>query len=213
MKKVKFNIHKEGYYFIGIFLSLTLIMIIYEKLHKYVTCIYTLFCVFFFRDPKRKKNRILKILLSPADGIVQKIERIKTWDFFGKNINKVSIFLNIFNVHINRIPISSEVNKLHYIKGKFFNVTFDKSSSLNERQIILLEMLNGEKIYLIQIAGLIARRIICNIILKKRVLLGEKFGIIKFGSKIDIYLSTKFEIKVKKGDRVVSRETIIAKYK
>ena len=210
------KIHQEGYFFIIIFLIVTFAFFIFSKILGFFGLFLTIWCVFFFRDPDRVTPEQDNIIISPADGVVQKIEEAKLPKEIAndKNItHRISIFLNVFNVHVNRIPVTGIIKKLHYNHGKFFNASFNKASEYNERQSVLLELKNSSQIGLVQIAGLIARRIICNLKESQYVSIGQRFGIIKFGSRVDVYLPTHFKIKVLEGQTIVGGETIIAELK
>ena len=155
-----------------------------------------------------------KLILSPADGIVTSIEKSElpietSLDYH--EYNKISIFLSVFDVHVNRIPAFGKIISCDYIPGKFINATNDKSSEDNERNIITLKMNNKQSIIFVQIAGLIARRIICDLKLNQEVNMGERFGIIKFGSRVDIYLPKELDIYVFKGQKLIAGQTIISK--
>ena len=150
--------------------------------------------------------------MSPADGLVTYIGAEKNPLDDDKDQNtytKVSIFLSVFDVHVNRMPIKSSISSIHYIPGKFLNATLDKSSKENERNIIFAKS-NNDNFYIVQIAGLIARRIVCNLKVNQEVEKGDRIGIIKFGSRVDLYLPESYDILIAKGQRVVGGETIIS---
>ena len=204
-------IHKEGYALITIFLFVTILLFIFSTPLGWIGLVVTIWCVFFFRDPARVVPDGDNLVVSPADGIVQSISQHQMpseLEYKGK-MQRVSIFLNVFNVHVNRTPITGKVEKLHYRHGKFFNASLDKASVDNERQSVLLKTSNNQHIGLVQIAGLIARRIICNLKDDQKVQMGEKYGIIKFGSRVDLYLPLDMEIKVKAGQTMIGGETVI----
>ncbi|MFK7760778.1 MAG: phosphatidylserine decarboxylase [Candidatus Midichloriaceae bacterium] len=210
------SIHKEGYFFISIFAIITLVFFVWSQSLGWFGVILTLWCIFFFRDPNRVVPHQENIVVSPADGIVQKIEKAKLPKEIANTqdeMNRISIFLNVFDVHVNRIPIAGVVKKLNYHHGKFFNASLDKASEHNERQSILLELSNKSEIGVVQIAGLIARRIVCDLKDDQKVTTGERFGIIRFGSRVDLYLPTNFDIKVLKGQRMIGGETVIGEFK
>jgi phosphatidylserine decarboxylase len=165
-----------------------------------------LFTFYFFRDPERTVPIGEDILVSPADGIITNITEIKEGK---KNYTKVSIFLSVFNVHIQRLPISGEVSKIDYFEGKFINATLDKASEENERLKLTIKSGNNI-IHVTQIAGLIARRIICNVKLKDKINQGDRYGIIKFGSRVDIEFPNNFNLFVNVGQQCIGGETIIA---
>ena len=176
-------------------------------------CLLTSWCIFFFRDPERVVPLKENLLVSPGDGIVQKITKAKLPKEIAntdKELTRISIFLNVLNVHVNRIPIAGKIKKLHYHHGKFFNASLDKASEHNERQSVLIETKNKEEIYVAQIAGLIARRIVCDLKQDQNVKTGERFGIIRFGSRVDVYLPNHIKVKVLEGQTMVGGETIIA---
>ena len=208
------KIHKKGYCPISIFIIITVILFIFSQFLGFLAFILTIWCIFFFRDPDRVILNQKNVILSAADGVVQKIQRAKLPKeiaFNNSDMNKVSIFLNIFNVHVNRIPVAGKIKKLHYRNGKFFNASLDKASEYNERQSILLELENNNHIAVVQIAGLIARRIVCDLKEEQNVSIGERFGIIKFGSRVDIYLPVQYKIKVLEGQIMIGGESVIAK--
>ena len=171
-----------------------------------ISLILLIFTFYFFRDPERVVPIGNDILVSPADGLITNITEIKE----GKKLyTKVSIFLSIFNVHIQRLPISGEVTKVDYIEGKFINATLDKASDENERLKITIK--NGNNlIYVTQIAGLIARRIVNYVKPNENINQGERYGIIKFGSRVDIEFPDNFKLLVNEGQQCIGGETIIA---
>jgi phosphatidylserine decarboxylase len=207
-------IHKEGYYFIVVFALVTFTLGYFSSVLGWIGIMLTLWCIFFFRDPVRVIPQEENIIVSPADGLVQKIEMAPIPPELemgeGKRL-RVSIFLSVYDVHVNRVPTSGMIQKLIYHPGKFFNASLDKASKHNERQTILMTAENGKEIIFTQIAGLIARRIICNLEEEQKVETGDKFGIIRFGSRMDIYLPDGVKPVVLEGQRAVGGETIIAK--
>lgn len=174
-------------------------------------------CVYFFRDPVRVINDEKDVLVAPADGVVDAIEQVSPPEELEMDNNaewtRVSIFLSVFNVHVQRMPYDGKVTKIHYREGKFLNVSVDKYSKDNERQSCVLETENGLQIPVVQIAGLIARRIVCNLNVGQEIKKGEKYGIIKFGSRVDIYLPKGVVPAVKIGQTMIAGESIIAKIK
>ena len=210
------SIHKEGYFFIVIFVIATMIFFALSTPLGWIGVVLTVWCVFFFRDPERIVPIGENLLVSPADGVVQRITKAKLPKEIAdtdEEMNRISVFLNVFNVHVNRIPISGVVKKLHYHHGKFFNASLDKASEHNERQSVLIETKSKEEIGVVQIAGLIARRIVCDLKENQDVETGERFGIIRFGSRVDIYLPTHIKIKVLEGQTMIGGETVIAELK
>jgi phosphatidylserine decarboxylase len=208
------SINKEGYIFIAIFLIATLLAFVLSKTLGCLLLILTVWCVCFFRDPERVSPPGEGLILSPADGRIDAIVKSPPppeLSMKDEPLTRVSIFLSVFDVHVNRIPIAGKIKALHYHPGKFFSATLDKASELNERQSILIETEAGTEIAVTQIAGLIARRIICNLDEKQTVIAGERFGIIRFGSRVDIYLPKGVELIVYPGQLMVGGETVIAR--
>jgi len=202
---------REGWPFIII--SLLVALLIYRLTNFWITLPFILITVFiiqFFRDPKREIPIEANIIVSPADGKIICIE--ECLDVY-QNIQalKISIFMNIFNVHSNRSPVNGEVIDLQYIPGKFVNADFDKASLENERNAMILKMANGTKISVVQIAGLIARRILCYTKIGNLLALGERYGFIRFGSRVDIYLPLDARVLVSIGQKAIATETILAK--
>ncbi|MBN2397069.1 MAG: phosphatidylserine decarboxylase family protein [Deltaproteobacteria bacterium] len=168
-----------------------------------------LFVLWFFRNPERVSPDDEKAVLSPADGKVIKIEDVEGEELFRGGARKVSIFMNIFNVHVNRAPCAGTVKEITYRKGKFFPANLDKASALNERNSVLIETADGNRILTIQIAGIIARRIVCWVREGVNVAKGERFGLIKFGSRLEVFMPFGATVSVKVGDRVRAGETRI----
>ncbi len=201
-----FRFHKEvSAALIILFLLVVFFYFIYKPLFI-LSLILLIFTFYFFRDPERVVPIGDDILVSPADGLITNITETKE----GKKTNiKVSIFLSIFNVHIQRLPITGEVTKVDYIEGKFINATLDKASDENERLKITIK--NGNNlIYVTQIAGLIARRIVNYVKPNENINQGERYGIIKFGSRVDIEFPNNFKLLVNEGQQCIGGETIIA---
>ena len=215
--KTSFTINKAGYPFIGIFIFVTLVLFSFSDFLGWVGFILSLWCVYFFRDPQRVTPVDNNVFISPADGKILKILETDAPDVLSDNkkqkLRKVSIFMNVFNVHVNRIPISGKIVWLKYVPGTFFNASLDKASENNERMIIKIEVSKNNFIYVVQIAGLIARRIKCDLNENQNVNVGERFGIIRFGSRVDLYLPLNSPIKVMEGQTVIGGETIIAQMK
>ena len=172
-----------------------------------LSCI-AVFVIWFFRNPERNTPDIPKMVVSPADGKVIRIEEdIERNDLIKGRFKKISIFMNVFNVHVNRIPYSGQIQAIAYHKGMFFSANLDKASDSNERNSIVIRTDDGRDIIAVQIAGLIARRIVCWIKEGMDVRKGERFGLIRFGSRLDVYLPLDSTITVKIGDRVRAGET------
>jgi len=174
----------------------------------------TLFVVWFFRNPERNIPENPILLISPADGKVIRIEEISRDDHSDRPLLKISIFMNVFNVHVNRIPYSGQVASIRYTPGKFLSANLDKASALNEKNAVLIRTDDGIEIMIVQIAGLIARRIVCWMKEGMKVRKGERFGLIRFGSRVEVLLphgSTTLLVKV--GDKVRAGETPIGELK
>jgi phosphatidylserine decarboxylase len=169
----------------------------------------TLFVVWFFRNPRRNTPEKTGLVISPADGKVIRIEETTSDERPGRTFQKISIFMNVFNVHVNRIPCSGEVRFIHYREGKFLSANLDKASELNERNTVLLQTADGQEIMTVQIAGLIARRIVCWLKEGMQVTRGERFGLIRFGSRVEVFLPLGSTLLVKVGEKVRAGETPI----
>ena len=169
----------------------------------------TLFICFFFRDPDRVVPDRDGAVVSPADGKVLKVETIDNGRFCSERCLKVSIFMSIFNVHVNRIPFSGDIVRVAYFPGKFFSANLDKASSDNEHNAVFVKTEQGRDICFVQIAGLVARRIICHVQEGQKVIRGQRFGLICFGSRLDVYLPVDTDISVKVGDRVKAGTTVL----
>jgi phosphatidylserine decarboxylase len=206
-------IHKEGYMFIFFFAIVTFIIYPFSSFLGFLGSIATAWCVYFFRNPDRLVIDDDNNIVSPADGVVQSISEClppKELGLQDEKMLRISIFLNIFNVHVNRVPATGKIIQLNYHPGKFFNASLDKASIHNERQSILMETKDGTKIAFVQIAGLIARRIICDLEEGTQVKVGERFGIIRFGSRMDVYLPLKTIPLVGINQIAIGGETILA---
>ena len=166
------------------------------------------FFIYFFRDPQRKVPAGENIIISPADGKIVAIEKVDENEFLGAPANMISIFMSPLNVHINRNPVSGKIAYLRYQQGKFLAAYKPDASAMNEQMIIGVES-DSVKILFKQIAGVLARRIVCHLKEKQSVEIGEKFGLIKFGSRVDVYMPLNVEIKVKHGQKTVGGTTIL----
>lgn len=201
----------EGLPIILTFLGLALFFYLMRVLHLWVPFFFlTLITIYFFRDPERTPPAIANTIISPADGRVISLEKVYDDSFLKKEVYKVSIFLSIFDVHINRSPTSGDVVSTDYRPGRFFPALWDKASRLNEQNIILLSSEFGPLI-IRQIAGLIARRIVCWVKPGDHLASGQKLGLIKFGSKVELIFPSAWGLDIKVGDKVRAGETIIAK--
>jgi phosphatidylserine decarboxylase len=171
----------------------------------------TLYICWFFRDPDRQVPPGDENLVSPADGKVIVVDRLAKSEHLDEPCQKVSIFMNIFNVHVNRMPFDGVVEKVVYTPGKFINASFDKASIHNERNAFIIRTANSKRVVMVQIAGLVARRIVNAATAGQRVVRGERYGMIRFGSRLDLYLPMDFEVQVQKGDKTLSGVTIIGR--
>ncbi|HQS84270.1 MAG: phosphatidylserine decarboxylase [Alphaproteobacteria bacterium 16-39-46] len=217
MNLISFKIHKAGWPFIGIFALVALIFYSFSHFLGVVGFILTLWCLYFFRDPDRVVPTKESLILSPADGHIQAIEMAPMPKELGTKgeFLRISIFLNIFDVHVNRVPVSGILLKSVYHAGQFLNASLDKASDLNERHSYLLKVELRQsklttKIAFVQIAGLIARRILSTIEEGDRLIAGERFGMIRFGSRMDVYLPLNVAPLVCVGQYVLGGETPLA---
>ncbi len=202
---------KEGWPFIGLSVGLALVILWLTNIVAALPFILiAAFVVQFFRDPPRTIPQDAGAILSPADGKVICIE--KAFDEYQKvEALKISVFMNVFNVHSNRSPVDGEVLDVQYFAGKFVNADFDKASTENERNAVIVKMTNGQKITFVQVAGLVARRILCYTKAGEWLKRGERYGFIRFGSRVDLYLPLNATPLVSIGQKVKATETILAK--
>jgi phosphatidylserine decarboxylase len=212
--KKLFHIAKEGFVFILIsMIAVQIFLFLNSKFFICFSLCATLFICWFFRDPEREKEFKDNEIASPADGKIIFAENVQDSPFYKGRCFKISIFMSVFNVHINRAALSGIIEDIKYYPGKFFSANLDKASKYNEHNAIFLKTNNGEKICMVQIAGLIARRIICYIKKGDKVNIGEKFGIICFGSRVDIYMPQDTIIKKKIGDKVKAGISVLGEIK
>ncbi|PKN69484.1 MAG: phosphatidylserine decarboxylase family protein [Deltaproteobacteria bacterium HGW-Deltaproteobacteria-10] len=201
-------IAQEGYPFILLSLIITVFIAFLGICWLLVlSSLISFFIIWFFRNPERHFHEEEKVVISPADGKVIKVEDVEMNDTITGKYKKISIFMNVFNVHVNRIPHSGKIEAINYHEGKFVSTNLDKASSDNERNAIQIRTENGSAIWAVQIAGLIARRIVCWIRVGDAVTKGERFGLIRFGSRVDVYLPPDSRIAVKVGQKVRAGET------
>jgi phosphatidylserine decarboxylase len=213
LKTLLVPIHRAGWPFIAIFAVVATLMNILSQGLGLVGVVLTLWCIYFFRDPDRVTPDRDGLVISPADGVVQLIDQAAPPEELEMGDAKrwrVCVFMNVFNVHVNRVPISGTLAKLSYRPGKFFNASLDKASEFNERQSLALTLPDGRDIAFVQIAGLVARRILCDVREGQSVETGERFGIIRFGSRVDVYLPDGVEPMVSVGQTSIGGETVIA---
>ncbi|KJV65912.1 MULTISPECIES: phosphatidylserine decarboxylase [Ehrlichia] len=205
------NIHREGYVFIMISFFMSCIGFAISCSLGIICLVMSLLCIYFFRDPIRVVPEGDNLVLSPADGVILDIKEVSSPIDNSTQVVCISIFLNILNVHVNRIPVSGVIKNTEYIPGKFLLASLDKSSELNERQRLVIESkLDSHSIIIDQVAGLVARRIVCNAYEGQNVNSGERFGIIRFGSRVNLYLPSSVHISAFVGQTVIAGETILA---
>lgn len=206
-------LHPAGWPFVSAFAVITLILSYFSTPLGLIGFVLTLWCIYFFRNPARTTPVREGLVISPADGLVVKIEDAippAELNWHGDPLTRVSIFLNVFDVHVNRIPIAGTIVKSHYYPGKFFNASLDKASQFNERNSLVVRTKDGVEILFVQIAGLIARRILCHVKEGSHVQTGQLYGIIRFGSRTDVYLPKGVNPMVCVGQRMIGGETVIA---
>ena len=206
------KIHKEGYKFLAIFILATFLTLLFSQLLGFVLILTTVWVYYFFRDPERYSINDDTYLVSPADGLITDIsEKSGPEELRLENITytKVSVFMNVFNCHVNRVPISGKIEEIYYKPGKFLNASLDKASEENERNYFKVKLKNGEEIIIVQIAGLIARRIVCEAEQGQELKQGDRIGMIRFGSRVDIYFKNK-RVLAKLGQNVVAGESLLA---
>jgi len=209
------KLHKEGYRFLSIAAAITFILLLISSFLGIISFILTIWLYYFFRDPERFPINDENYLVSPADGVISQITETNGPIEIGlenKKFTRVSIFMNIFNCHVNRIPSSVKINKIFYKPGKYINASLDKASEENERNIVKMINSHGDELVLVQIAGLIARRIVCEIKENDETKQGDRFGIIRFGSRVDLYFEN-YQLMVQQNQKTIGGETIIAKKK
>lgn len=205
--------HPEGYRFVAIFAAITAVLFWIWAPLGWLGLGATVWCYYFFRDPKRSVPDGAGLILSPADGVISLIEPAVPPPELGMGpeaLTRVSVFMNVFNCHVNRAPIAGRVVAIAYRPGKFFNASLDKASADNERNSLCLELADGRKVAVVQIAGLVARRIVCFVTQGAVLKGGERFGLIRFGSRLDVYLPDGVQPMVALGQSMVAGETVIA---
>ena len=207
------KIHKEGYKFLAISIILTFIVLLFSNFFGSILILITIWVYYFFRDPERYPINDDSFLVSPADGLITDIsERTGPIELQLENTTytKASIFMNVFNCHVNRTPLTGTVEEINYKPGKFLNASLDKASEENERNYYKIKCSkSGEEIIIVQIAGLIARRIVCEVEQGQNLKQGDRIGMIRFGSRVDIYFKNK-KVLAKVGQNVVAGESLIA---
>ena len=207
------KIHTEGYKFIVISIFITIVLFVISSFLGSIGVLITVWVYYFFRDPERVIIEDDNYLVSPADGEVIKVEEVdgpKELNLENKKFNKISIFMNVFDCHVNRTPCKGQIEEILYKPGKFLNASLDKASEDNERNYYKIKDVHGNEVIVVQIAGLVARRIVCESNKNQDLAQGERIGMIRFGSRADIYYEN-YQPLVKIGQQAISGETLIAK--
>lgn len=207
-------IHKEGYIFVIAFFVASLVLGLIAKPLFWVGLILTLWCAYFFRDPERVVPQDDDLIISPADGRVSSVAMVvppAELELGNAPLLRISVFMNVFDCHVNRAPARGRISKIVYRPGRFVNAELDKASTDNERNGLVIETKHG-RLGVVQIAGLVARRILCFVHENEPVDAGERFGLIRFGSRLDIYVPAGGEPRVSLGQRCICGETVIAEF-
>ena len=205
--------HPEGIKFVAIFAAITVGLFLIADFLGWIGVGLTVWCYYFFRDPERVTPTGEGLIISPADGIVSLIEPAVPPAELGMDdtpLTRVSVFMSVFNCHVNRTPIRGEIKAVAYRPGKFFNASLDKASKDNERNSLRIEMPDGRDLAVVQIAGLVARRIVCFVQPGAYLQTGDRFGLIRFGSRLDVYLPEGVTPAVRVGQTMIAGETVIA---
>ena len=213
LDKIFPKIHNEGYKFVVIFVLITIVLYFISGFLGFIGLILTIWCYYFFRDPERISIGDDNYLTSPADGLVLQVletEGPKELGLENKKFKKVSIFMNVFDCHVNRSPCSGKISEISYKPGKFINASLDKASEDNERNYYRIKNSHGEDVIVVQIAGLVARRIVTETSVDEEVQQGSRIGMIRFGSRADLYFEN-YEPLVKVNQKTIAGETLIAK--
>ena len=208
-------IHPEGWKFAAVFFVISVSVYTFFIALSVIGFLLTIFTLWFFRDPERKTPQDSNLIISSADGKVCLIDEAYPPEellMHATKMKRICVFMNVFNVHVNRSPISGLAENIVYKKGQFLNASMDKASDKNERSSLIINSANGTKIVVVQIAGLIARRILGFISLNHNLVQGERFGLIRFGSRVDIYMPLNAISKCKVGDKVTAGESVLASF-
>ena len=206
------KLHKEGYRFLAIAAAVTFILLLISNFLGIISLILTIWVYYFFRNPERHPINDENYLVSPADGVVSQVLETngpKELSLENKKYTRVSIFMNVFDCHVNRAPSSGTIDKIFYKPGKNINASFDKASEENERNYVKMKNSNGDELILVQIAGLIARRIVCEVKENEEIKQGKEFGMIRFGSRVDLYFEN-YKLVVRQNQKTIAGETLIA---
>ena len=205
--------HREGYRFVAIFAAVTAVLFYLAEPLGWIGVCLTVWCYYFFRDPQRVTPLRDGLMISPADGVVSMIGPAVPPEELGLGpaaMTRISVFMNVFNCHVNRLPISGAITKVAYRPGKFLNASLDKASVDNERNALAVRLPDGRDYAVVQIAGLVARRIVCDVKAGQALRTGERFGMIRFGSRLDIYLPPGIQPLIALGQSTLAGETVLA---
>ncbi len=206
-------VHREGPRFIGIFAVITLVLFFVAEPLGWIGVGLTVWCYYFFRDPDRMTPTREGLIVAPADGFVSQIAAAVPPAELGlgpTTMTRISIFMNVFDCHVNRAPVTGTITRVAYRPGKFVNASLDKASSDNERNALVIDLEDGRRLAVVQIAGLVARRIVCDVREGDRIRTGERFGMIRFGSRLDVYLPDGVSPLAVTGQYMTAGETVIA---
>ena len=207
------KLHKEGHKFVTISLIITFVFLLISKVLGLIGLVVTIWVFYFFRDPDRYSIQDNSYLVSPADGIISQITEIegpKELKMESKKFTRISVFMNVFDCHVNRLPVECTVKDMFYKPGKFLNASLDKASEENERNYLKILSQSNDEMALVQIAGLVARRIVVSCSKEQSYRQGDRFGLIRFGSRVDLYIPKNFKILAKKGQAVTAGESLFA---
>lgn len=206
-------LHREGYRFLAVFAAVTLVLFLIWTPLGWIGVGLTVWCYYFFRDPERVTPVREGLVVSPADGVISLIEPAVPPQELGMGpeaLTRVSVFMNVFDCHVNRTPVGGTIAAVAYRPGKFLNASLDKASEDNERNALAVTLDDGRQVAVVQIAGLVARRILCDVAPGQRLETGARFGMIRFGSRVDVYLPAGVQPLVALGQVMTSGETVIA---
>ena len=207
-------LHREGYRMLAIAVIITMLLILINKILGVIGFVLTVWVYYFFRDPERYPINDDSFLVSPADGVISLIVNVrgpKELNMENKEFQRVSVFMNVFDCHVNRAPVSGKIDEIFYKPGKFFDASLDKASEDNERNLIKYSNNSGKTFAIVQIAGLVARRIVCEVKEGQNLNQGDRIGIIRFGSRVDLYFDNDYKLLAKLGQTVVAGESLLAK--
>ena len=207
-------LHREGYRMLAIAVIITMLLILINKILGVIGFVLTVWVYYFFRDPERYPINDDGFLVSPADGVVSLIVNVrgpKELNMENKEFQRVSVFMNVFNCHVNRVPVTGKIDEIFYKPGKFIDASLDKASEDNERNLIKYSNNTGKTFAIVQIAGLVARRIVCEVKEGQNLNQGDRIGIIRFGSRVDLYFDNDYKLLAKQGQTVVAGESLLAK--